>query len=244
MDSWLCRTKLLLGEEPLERLRQAHILVVGLGGVGAYAAEMLCRAGVGKLTLVDADVVSESNINRQLVALHSTIGQPKIEVLANRLRDINPAVELKLIQTFLKDGATKELLEAEKYDFLVDAIDTLSPKVFLLYHAANLAIPTVSAMGSGGKTDPTKVQIADISKSEQCRLAKMVRKRLYRLGIRKGITAVFSPEKVPEEAVELVSEPNKNSMVGTISYMPAVFGCFMASYIIKELGMKNLQTKS
>ncbi|NCA78731.1 MAG: tRNA threonylcarbamoyladenosine dehydratase [Sphingobacteriia bacterium] len=241
MENWLSRTQLLLGDKALQKLNQSHILVIGLGGVGAYAAEMLCRAGVGELTLVDADVVSETNINRQLVALHSTVGKPKIDVLAARLKDINPSIQLHLIQSFLRDEATKELLEATKYDFLVDAIDTLSPKVYLLYHAVQLHIPVVSSMGSGGKVAPEQIKIADISKSEYCRLAKMVRKRLYRLGIRKGIIVVYSPEKVEESSVELVeNEQNKNSMVGTVSYMPAVFGCFMASYVIRVLcGNKN-----
>src|SRR5574344_560859 len=230
MENWLSRTQLLLGDKALQKLNQSHILVIGLGGVGAYAAEMLCRAGVGELTLVDADVVSETNINRQLVALHSTVGKPKIDVLAARLKDINPSIQLHLIQSFLRDDATKELLEATKYDFLVDAIDTLSPKVYLLYHAVQLHIPVVSSMGSGGKVAPEQIKIADISKSEYCRL-----------GISKGIIVVYSPEKVEESSVELVeNEQNKNSMVGTVSYMPAVFGCFMASYVIRVLcGNKN-----
>ena len=151
---WEERTRLMFGVESLTKLHAAHVLVVGLGGVGAYAAEMLCRAGVGELSLIDADVVSESNINRQLIALHSTVGQPKTEVLAARLRDINPNVKLHIFPEFLRDERTLEVLQAAHYDFLVDAIDTLSPKVFLLRHAFTLGIPTVSSMGSGGKTDP------------------------------------------------------------------------------------------
>lgn len=233
---WEERTRLMFGVESLTKLHAAHVLVVGLGGVGAYAAEMLCRAGVGELSLIDADVVSEFNINRQLIALHSTVGQPKTEVLAARLRDINPNVKLHIFPEFLRDERTLEVLQVAHYDFLVDAIDTLSPKVFLLRHAFTLGIPTVSSMGSGGKTDPMQVRICDISKSNHCKLAHMVRKNLHRLGVRKGITVVFSPEIVSENRIEIVeNEQNKRSNVGTVSYMPAVFGCFAASHVIRTI---------
>ncbi len=233
---WQSRTQLMFGAERLERLRSAHVLVVGLGGVGAYVAEMLCRAGVGELTLVDGDTVNDTNRNRQLIALTSTIGQLKTDVLAARLRDINPEIVLNLVPEFLRDERTIELLHATHYDFLVDAIDTLSPKVFLLFEAHKLGIPTASSMGSGGKTDPTQVRICDISKSNYCKLAHMVRKYLHRLGLRRGITVVYSPEVVPDERIEIVdNEQNKCSNVGTVSYMPAVFGCFLASHVIRCL---------
>ena len=236
MSMWEERTQLMFGADKLARVRAAHVLVVGLGGVGAYAAEMLCRAGVGELTLVDADIVSETNINRQLVALHTTIGRRKTDVLAERLRDINPQVKLHLYAEFLRDERTAALLRATHYDFLVDAIDTLSPKVFLLHEAFVLGIPTVSSMGSGGKLDPTQVKICDISKSDYCKLAHMVRKYLHRLGVRKGITVVYSLEKVAESRIETVdNEQNKRSNVGTVSYMPAVFGCFLASHVIRAI---------
>lgn len=232
---WIERTDLLLGTERLDKLRNANVLVVGLGGVGAYAAEMLCRAGVGNLTIVDGDIVEETNRNRQLPALVSTQGKPKAEVLEQRFRDINPDVRLLVINDFLRDEKTIELLENNKFDYVVDCIDTLSPKVFLIYHAVSRGLKVVTSMGAGGKLDPAQVRIADISKSHDCKLARVVRKRLHRLGIRKGITAVFSPEEVPDGAIRLEQSQNKNSTVGTISYMPAVFGCFVASVVIRDL---------
>lgn len=235
MGHWLERTELLLGEEKLNRLRKASVLVVGLGGVGAYAAEMLCRSGIGAMTIVDADTVSESNINRQLVALHSTVGRDKTEILADRLKDINPELKLEVIREFVKDEATGALFEARQYDYVVDAIDTLSPKVNLIREAIERGIPLVSSMGAGAKTDPTLVEIRDISKSHHCPLAHMLRKRLNRMGIRKGFHAVFSPEPVREGAMILCEETNKKSNVGTISYMPAVFGCHCASVVVRGL---------
>ena len=234
--SWQSRTELMFGVERIQQLHQAHVMVVGLGGVGAYAVEMLCRAGVGEFTLVDGDTVNDSNRNRQLVALTSTVGQLKTDVLAARLRDINPDVKLHLYPEFLRDERTVELLKMAHYDYLVDAIDTLSPKVFMLQQAYLLGIPTVSSMGSGGKLDPTQVKICDIAKSDYCKLARMVRKRLHKLGVRKGITVVFSAEVVPAERVMITEgEQNKKSNVGTVSYMPAIFGCYLASHIIRQL---------
>ena len=234
--SWQSRTELMFGVEPMQQLHQAHVMVVGLGGVGAYAVEMLCRAGVGEFTLVDGDTVNDSNRNRQLVALTSTVGQLKTDVLAARLRDINPDVKLHLYPEFLRDERTVELLKMAHYDYLVDAIDTLSPKVFMLQQAYLLGIPTVSSMGSGGKLDPTQVKICDIAKSDYCKLARMVRKRLHKLGVRKGITVVYSAEVVPAERVMITEgEQNKKSNVGTVSYMPAIFGCYLASHIIRQL---------
>ncbi len=239
--NWQSRTELMFGVENVKQLRQAHVMVVGLGGVGAYAVEMLCRAGVGEFTLVDGDMVSETNRNRQLVALTSSVGQLKTEVLAARLRDINPDVKLHLYSEFLHGERTVELLKATHYDYLVDAIDTLSPKVFMLQQAHLLGIPTVSSMGSGGKSDPTQVKICDISKSDYCKLARMVRKRLHKLGVRNGITVVYSAEVVPQERVLVVEgEQNKKSNVGTVSYMPAIFGCYLASHIIRELAIPNV----
>lgn len=233
--SWIERTELLLGEEKLKTLRTAHVLVVGLGGVGAYAAEMICRAGVGRMTIADADTVSLSNINRQLVALHSTIGKPKTEILAARLRDINPEIELTIVERFIKDEATYELLDSAQYDYVVDAIDTLSPKVNLIKESLDRNIPIVSSMGAGAKTNPTLVEIKDISKTHHCPLAHMLRKRLHKIGIRKGFQAVFSAEETREGAVIIDEQTNKKSNTGTISYMPAVFGCCCASVVIRGL---------
>ncbi|MBQ5931630.1 MAG: tRNA threonylcarbamoyladenosine dehydratase [Tidjanibacter sp.] len=233
--SWTERTELLLGKDKLNILQNAHVLVVGLGGVGAYAAEMVARAGVGRMTIADADTVGESNINRQLLALHSTIGRHKSEVMAERLRDINPDIELHVVTDYIRDEKTYELLDAAHYDYVIDCIDTLSPKVNLIAGALERNIPLVSSMGAGAKTDPTQIEIKDIGKSHHCPLAHMLRKRLHKLGIRSGFYAVFSPEPVREGAMILAEETNKKSNVGTISYIPAVFGCACASVVIRDL---------
>ena len=234
-DKWLERTELLLGRERLERLHRSRVLVVGLGGVGAYAAEMIARAGVGHMTVADADVVSESNINRQLIALHSTVGRPKTEVMAERLRDINPDIDLRTVARFIKDDETYALLDSDRFDYVVDAIDTLSPKLALIIGAMERGIPLVSSMGAGAKTDPARMEIADISATHHCPLAHMRRKRLHKAGIRSGFTAVFSPEPVREGAVVLCEEQNKKSNMGTISYIPAVFGIGCASVVVRGL---------
>ena len=235
MDNWLERTALLLGEEKLGMLRRAHVLVVGLGGVGAYAAEMIARAGVGRMTVADADTVSVSNINRQLVALRSTVGRPKAEVLAERLRDINPELELTVLNRFIRDEETYALLDAAHYDYVVDAFDTLSPKLALIAAALERGLPLVSSMGAGAKTDPTRMEIADIAKTHHCPLAHMLRKRLHKAGVRRGFQAVFSPEPAREGAMILCEEQNKKSNVGTISYLPALFGIGCASVVIRGL---------
>ena len=234
-DNWLERTALLLGEEKLEQLRRAHVLVVGLGGVGAYAAEMIARAGVGRMTIADADTVSATNINRQLIALHSTIGRKKSDLMAERLRDINPDIDLTVINRFIKDDETDALLDSARFDFVVDAIDTLSPKLALIKGALDRGIPLVSSMGAGAKTDPTKMEICDISRTHHCPLAHMLRKRLHKIGIRKGFHAVFSPEPVREGAMILCEEQNKKSNTGTISYIPALFGIGCASVVVRSL---------
>lgn len=234
--NWNTRTELLLGAERMEYLSHCHVLIVGLGGVGAYAAEQICRAGIGHMTIVDADIVNESNINRQLPALHSTVGMPKAEVVGNRLLDINPRLKLTVLNEFLRDERTEEVLSAQKYDFIVDAIDSLSPKVFLLYYAHRHEIPIVSSMGAGAKMDPAQVKIADISKSFNCALAKAVRKRLRAMGLNKGIPVVFSTEIAnPEAIIEVTNEQCKRSTAGTVSYMPAIFGCYLASYVIRNI---------
>ena len=234
-NNWLERTALLLGEDKLQLLRQANVLVVGLGGVGAYAAEMIARAGVGRMTIADADTVSESNINRQLVALHSTIGREKCDILAERLRDINPELQLTIVNRFIKDSETDALLDSDKFDYVVDAIDTLSPKLALIKGSLDRGIPLVSSMGAGAKCDPTLMEIKDIAKTHHCPLAHMLRKRLHKIGIRKGFWAVFSPEPVRDGAMILCEEQNKKSNIGTISYIPALFGIGCASVVVRDL---------
>ena len=236
MEDWKQRTRLLLGEEKMERLQQAHVLVVGLGGVGAYAAEMICRAGVGRMTIVDADTVQPTNINRQLPALHSTMGREKAEVLAARFKDINPDIQLTVLPVFLKDDNIPKLLDAARYDFIVDAIDTLAPKCYLIAEALKRHIKIVSSMGAGAKSDITQIRFADIWDTYHCGLSKAVRKRLQKLGIKRKLPVVFSTEQADPKAVLLTEdEQNKKSTCGTVSYMPAVFGCYLAEYVIKRL---------
>jgi len=235
MTDWLIRTGMLIGGDGLKRLHDSNVLVVGLGGVGAYAAETICRAGVGRMTIVDGDCINPSNRNRQLPALMSTEGMPKTEVVGKRLRDINPDLELTEIQEFIKDERIIAVLDRE-YDYVVDAIDTLSPKIFLIYHSLQKGYPVVSSMGAGGKFDPGMISICDISETDSCPLARILRKKLHRLGIREGVTAVWSPEPVDKnKVVEAKGERNKASVVGTISYMPAAFGIACASVVIRDL---------
>lgn len=236
MEDWQQRTRLLLGGEKTERLRRAHVLVVGLGGVGAYAAEMICRAGVGQMTIVDADTVQPTNINRQLPALHSTMGLKKAEILEARFRDINPDLKLKVLPLFLKDENIPELLDAASYDFVVDAIDTLAPKCHLIAETLKRRIRIVSSMGAGAKSDITQVRFADLWDTYHCGLSKAVRKRLQKMGIKRKVPVVFSTEQADPNAVLLTEEEmNKKSTCGTVSYMPAVFGCYLAEYVIRRL---------
>ena len=230
------RTRLLVGDEKLERLRRAHVLVLGVGGVGAYAAEQLARAGVGRLTLVDGDVVEPSNCNRQLPALTANFGRPKAEVMAERFREINPAIEVIPVVEFIRDEKIDRLLET-RFDYAVDAIDQLSPKVFFILGCRKRKIPLISSMGSGGKTDPSLIQVADISRTRGCALARAVRTRLRDLGVYKGVKTVFSPEEVSRAAVHAWQDEagHNHSTVGTFSYMPAAFGCFCASVVLRAL---------
>ncbi len=235
MNDWLSRSAMLTGEGGLLKLRSSHVLVAGLGGVGAYAAEMICRAGVGSMTIVDGDTVHRSNRNRQLPALLSTEGMQKAEVMAARLRDINPDIKLTVLNEYLRDERMIEVL-APGFDYVVDAIDTLSPKVFLVWHSLQRGLKVVSSMGAGGKSDPTLVRIADISETTVCPLARILRKRLHRLGVREGFSAVYSTEMTDKsKIVPVTGERNKASVVGTISYMPAAFGIACASVVIRDL---------
>jgi tRNA threonylcarbamoyladenosine dehydratase len=235
MSDWLTRTELILDEGKLKKLKDSNVLVVGLGGVGAYAAEMICRAGVGAMTIVDGDHIHPTNRNRQLPALKSTEGMAKAEVMGHRILDINPDIKLTVIQEYIKDERMIEVID-KGFDYVVDAIDTLSPKIFLIYHSLQRKLPVVSSMGAGGKFDPTKVSISDISETTDCSLARILRKRLHRLGIREGFTAVYSPEPIDKRKIVATNgEQNKASIVGTISYMPAAFGIACASVVIRDL---------
>lgn len=236
MEHWLSRTEMLLGEEALGKLKESHVLVAGLGGVGSWAAEMICRAGVGTMTIIDGDRITPANINRQLPALTSTTGRMKVEVMKERLLDINPSLKIRVIPEFIRDQRMIDILEEDKYDYIVDAIDTLSPKVFLIYHSLRLNLRIVSSMGAGGKYDPSAIRVADISETNFCNLARMLRKKLHKLGVNKGFAAVYSPEAVDKDLIVRGSdENNKASSVGTMSYMPASFGIVCASVVIREL---------
>lgn len=235
-DNWQQRTEILFGYDKIERIRKSHVLIVGVGGVGGYAAEMICRAGVGKLTIVDADTVQPTNKNRQIAALDSTIGQQKTEVLAKRYKDINSEVEVIVKSTYLVDENIPQLLDENKYDFIIDAIDTISPKCYLISEAMKRGIKIISSMGAGAKSDITKVQFADLWETYHCGLSKAVRSRLKRMKIRKSLPVVFSTEQADEKAIILTDdERNKKSTCGTVSYMPAVFGCYLAEYVIRRL---------
>lgn len=234
-ENWLERTELLIGKEKLEKLQKAHVLVIGLGGVGCVAAEILCRAGIGTLTIADSDLVQAGNRNRQLIALKSTEGKKKTEVLSERLRDINPDINLVLIDHFLKEDSMIELLNHD-YDYVIDAIDTLSPKAYLLLNAVRFNHKTVSAMGAGAKLDPSKICVTDISETHTCPFAFDIRKRLRKLGLTTGFKAVFSTEQPLKESVIFSNlQPYKKSIAGTISYMPVMFGCYCASVVIRDL---------
>ena len=220
----------------MQKLINANVLVVGLGGVGGICAEMIARAGVGKMTIVDADVVEASNRNRQIPALISTDNQPKAEVMAQRLRDINPDIDLTIINEYIKDERTEEILNEGNFDYAVDCIDTLSPKVFFIQTCLEKGIPLVSSMGAGGRVDPSKVRISKISASYNCNLGRYVRKRLKKFGIRKGLKVVFSSELPDANKVILAPEGGpKKSLIGTVSWMPAIFGCTVASVVIRDL---------
>lgn len=237
IQPWMGRTQLLLGENRLNKLIDNHVLVAGLGGVGGIAAEMIARSGIKRMTIVDADTVDPTNRNRQIPALKSTEFKVKADVLAERLLDINPDLELEVLPIYLKDQKTEEVLDSRKFDYVMDCIDTLSPKVYLIKACMDRKIPIVSSMGAGSKVDPTQIKVADISESYNCHLAKYVRKYLHRLGIYKGLKVVFSAER-ENTFVSLVRTPDdtkKKSVVGTISYMPAVFGCTAASVVIRDL---------
>lgn len=233
--SWLSRTELLIGKEKLERLTRAHVLVVGMGGVGSFAAEFICRSGIGEMTLIDGDVVEPSNRNRQLPALSTNHGQSKAEIMAERLRAINPELTLHVIKEFIRPEAVEEVL-ANHFDYVVDAIDSISPKLTFIKACHSRGLRLISSMGAGGKVDPTLLRVSDISKSYNCPFAQQVRKQLKKDGIYKGIKVVFSPEENDKDSLMMTDGSNfKKSAYGTVSYMPATFGATAASVVIRDL---------
>lgn len=243
MEQWLERTELLIKQPGLENLQSAHVLVVGLGGVGSFAAEFLARAGIGTMTIVDGDTVDITNINRQLPALNSTIGKNKADVVAERLLDINPNLNLHKMVEFLEPERMEEILDQNHFDYILDCIDSVSPKLALIKAARRRKIKIISAMGAGGKTDPSKVMVRDISKSYNCYLAKQVRKRLKReSNIQKGFKCVFSAELQQGDSLKMTDGTLfKRSFYGTISYMPAIFGLYAAAEVINYLVKKTAE---
>lgn len=235
MAEWTERAELLFRKEGLEKLQNANVLVVGLGGVGSFAAEFLCRAGIGKMTIVDGDLVDITNINRQLPALHSTVGQPKITIVGDRLMDINPELKLTRVKEFLTPERAFEIV-SEEFDYVLDCIDSITPKLNLIVGAKKKKVKIVSNMGAGGKMLANKVTVKDISKTDVCPLAKVVRKRLKKMGVSRGVKAVFSTEKPDEDSVKMTDGTNfKKSFYGTNSYMPALFGLHAAETVIRGI---------
>jgi tRNA threonylcarbamoyladenosine dehydratase len=233
MANWLERTELLVGDEALKKLASSHVLICGLGGVGSYAAEFIARAGVGKMTIMDGDVFDETNINRQLTALQSTVGVSKADVLAARIRDINPSIQLTVLNEFLLPERIPEILEIDRPHYVMDCIDSMTPKLALIQYCFRNKIRIISSMGAGGKMDATRVQVADISKVHNCVMGAHIRKRLKRENIRTGFKAVFSSEMQHKDSLKMTNGVNfKKSFYGTISYMPALFGLHAAAEVI------------
>ncbi|THB70031.1 MAG: tRNA threonylcarbamoyladenosine dehydratase [Gammaproteobacteria bacterium] len=236
MNNFLERTHILVGDEGLSKLKQANVMIAGLGGVGSYVVEALARSGIGKLTIIDNDVISQSNINRQLPALNSTVGKPKTTIIEHRVRDINPECKLTVINDFLRTENLPQYLQAKSYDYVADCIDSLNSKVSLIETAYNLGLNIISSMGAGGKLDPTRIEVTDLFKTHECPLAKMMRSRLRRRGIKKGIKAVFSSE-IPQDPLppEPTDSGRPRSVVGSISFIPPIFGLMMAGVIVNDI---------
>ena len=233
--AWLSRTELLIGKEKLNKLMSAHVLVVGMGGVGSFAAEFICRSGIGEMTIIDGDVVDPSNRNRQLPALATTHGLSKADIMGARLMAINPELKLHIIKEFIMPGKVDALLEGN-LDYVVDAIDSITPKLTFMKAAYAKGLKLVSSMGAGGKLDPTLLKVTDISKTYMCPFAQQIRKELKSAGIYKGIKVVFSPEENDKNSLMMTDGSNfKKSAYGTMSYLPATFGATVASVVIRDL---------
>lgn len=233
--SWLSRTSLLIGETTVRALTQKHVMIVGMGGVGSFAAEFIARSGIGKMTIIDGDVVDPTNRNRQLPALATNHGTPKVLIMAERLKAINPELELNVVQEFVNPEMVLQQLACQP-DYIIDAIDSITPKVTFIRMAYETGLPMVSSMGAGGRLDPTQLKVADLSKAYNCPFAQQVRKNLKGHGIRRGVKVVFSPEAPMKESLVMTDGSNyKKSAYGTVSYLPAVFGAVTASVVIRDL---------
>ena len=229
----LIRTEMILGSESISKLENAHILVLGLGGVGSFSVEALVRAGIGSLTICDHDTISISNINRQLCALHSTVGKYKADVLRDRALDINPCINVRVINDYYTKDNRDQILDIQ-YDYIIDAIDSVTSKIDLIISAKERNIPIISSMGTGNKLDPSKFEICDISKTSVCPLARVMRKELKNRGIYKH-TVLFSTE-IPIKPVQLDSiASGKGNTPGSISFVPSIAGLTVAGYVICEI---------
>lgn len=234
MAEWTERAELLFKKEGLTKLQNANVLIVGMGGVGSFAAEFIARAGVGNMTIVDGDVVDITNINRQLPALHSTIGLPKVKIVGDRLMDINPELQLTRIEEFLSPERAFEIV-TEDYDYVVDCIDSITPKLNLIIAAKRKRVKIISSMGAGGKMDVAKVKVADINSTTNCFLAKTIRRRLKEFKIDK-LKVVFSSEIQDATSLKMTDGKNyKKSFYGTNSWMPGLFGLYTAETVVKHL---------
>jgi tRNA A37 threonylcarbamoyladenosine dehydratase len=239
--SWLSRTELLVGKEAIYKLSNSHIMIVGLGGVGSFAAEFIARSGVGKMTIIDGDIVDPTNRNRQLPALATNHGISKAEIMAERLQSINPELELVVVKQFLNPEMVQQQIE-QRPSYIIDAIDSITPKLTFISMAYNQNISIVSSMGAGGRVDPIMLKVADISKTYNCPFAQQIRKQLKAdFDIKSGFKAVFSPELPAKKSLMLTDGSNfKKSAYGTMSYMPAMFGAVAASVVIRDLIGKKI----
>lgn len=241
MANWLERTELLMGAESIERLQKSHVLIVGLGGIGSFAGEFIARAGVGTMTIIDGDVFDPTNKNRQLTALDSTIGRNKAVVLAERIKDINPDIQLNIVQEFVVPERVWELLKEYKPDYVMDCIDSVTPKLEWIVACLRLKIKIISHMGAGGKVDPSAVQVSKLTNTYNCKLAIHIKKRLKRKNVEfKKVKAVFSSEIQKKEALKMTDGSNfKRSFYGTASYIPGLFGLMGAAEVIRYLSEKK-----
>lgn len=239
LSGWDDRSRLLLGDEGTRRLRDARVLVAGVGGVGGYAVEMLARSGVGHISIVDADCVALSNLNRQLIALIGDLGRPKVDLFCERVRNICPETEITAVREFITPENVGELLDSERYDYVIDAIDTVAPKTALIAGCLSRKLPLISSMGAGGRIDPTKVGYQDIWDTKEDGLARAIRQRLKKMGLRRPLKVVASSEAPRPGSVVELNERNKRSSYGTLAPVPATFGILLANHVILRLsGLK------
>jgi len=241
MENWLERTELILGEDKINKLKNAHVLIVGLGGIGSFAGEFIARSGVGTMTIIDGDVFDITNKNRQLTALNSTIDRNKAVVLSERIKDIDPTIKINVIEEFVLPERVWEILEEFKPDYVMDCIDSVTPKIEWIKACLRLNIKIITHLGAGGKIDPSKVQVAKLENVNSCKLGRYIRKRLRREGINfKRVKAVFSSEIQDKDSLKMTNGLNfKRSFYGTVSYMPGLFGLHGAAEVIKHLSEKS-----